>query len=95
MSYCSDYIYGRGVEFYKLTGRFPPLKSLGKPRPIPWYLFKINVFQAEKILGIKRELDFWGLLREYLTNEIEDDIFFDILLKITKKPKSETVENKG
>ena len=84
MSQASDYIYEREQEFFELTGEYPPLKKWGKPKSIPYYIFKINVFEAEKILGIKREPNFWEFMKEYLKNEIEDNSIFDILLESSK-----------
>ena len=57
-----------------LTGQFPELKKWSKPLPLPWYAIKPNIFDLEKTLGIKREPDFWELIKEYLKNEIENDL---------------------
>lgn len=73
------YIQWRGEEFFKLTGQFPPLKVLGEIKPMPYYPFKINVFEAERILGIKREPDFWELVKEYIKNEMEDKMIYDVI----------------
>lgn len=44
-----------------------------------------GVWKEENILDdpIKRK-EFFGALQEYLKNEIEDDMFFDILLKASE-----------
>lgn len=73
------YIQCCGEEFYELTGQFPPLKALGEIKPMPYYPFKINVLELEKILGIKREPDFWELVKEYIKNEMEDEMIYDII----------------
>ena len=75
----------KGLEFFYMTGQFPKLEKWGNPPPIPLIAIKPNIFDLEKALSIKREPDFWELIKEYIKNKIEDDMFFDICLKASSK----------